>query len=154
MNSPMGPSKQIAFVKLDPGFNKQPPVFFLEGYPTVMFFLSLDVLNEPVVITERTRESSIALLPVGKPLEHGILLDPPRGTGLDLLDEIGQADRGMETGEDVKVVLDPIDAIKMAVAVVDDSPDVSKQVGAAALVENRRAVFGREHDVIRNGDVG
>ncbi len=124
------PSEQVSFVEFDPGFDQQFSVFLLEleRRPAVMFFLPLDVLNQPVAIAPRAGKRCISLLPVRKALEHRVLLDPACGTRLDLLDEIGQAHRGMETGQDVKVILHSVDAIKMALAVADDSPDVAEEV--------------------------
>jgi hypothetical protein len=66
------PSEQVAFVEFDPGFDQQFSVFLLERFLTVMFFLHLDVLNQPVAIASRAGKRCISLLPVRKPLEYRI----------------------------------------------------------------------------------
>jgi hypothetical protein len=101
-------SEQVAFVKFDSCLNQQFSVFFLERGLPVMFFLPLDVLNKPVVIVPRAGKCGIPFLPVREALEHRVLLDPSCGTGLDVLDEIGQAQRRMATGQDVQVSRTPL----------------------------------------------
>jgi hypothetical protein len=74
------------------------------------------------------------LPPVREFLEDCLVLDPVRGPGFDLLNEIGQADGGMEAGEYVNVIIHAVDAIKVALAVSDDARDVTKEVFAAIRV--------------------
>jgi hypothetical protein len=45
----------------------------------------------------------------------------------------------------------PIDPVKMSATVFDNSPDVAKQVRAAATFENGNSIFRRKHDVIGDG---
>jgi len=60
----------------------------------------------------------------------------------------------MQAAENVNVIVDAVDAVKMAVAVLDDAPDVAEQVFPAVAYEDRRAVLGGKHDVVRDGGVG
>lgn len=55
----------------------------------------------------------------------------------------------MQTGENVRMILDPIDTVEMPVAISDDSRNVPEQVRAALRLEqNWGAVFGRKYNVI------
>ena len=60
----------------------------------------------------------------------------------------------MQAAEDVNMILHAVDAVKMAVAVLNDAPDVAKEVFPAVGLEDGRPVFCREYDVIRDGGVG
>jgi hypothetical protein len=136
---------------LYPGIQKQFPVLLLERGLAVMLFLSLDVTDQAIQIVLAAGEGAVSLLPVRELVEHGVFLNPKRRAGLDVFDEIGQADGGVQAAEDVKMILHAVDTIKMAVPLLDDAPDVAEEVLPAVALEDRRPVSRREDDVIGNG---
>ena len=77
-----------------------------------------------------------------------------RRTRLYVLEESCQADRGVQASEDVKMIFHTVDAVKMAMTVLHDAPNVAEKVFAAVALENRCPVLGGKHDVVRNGGVG
>jgi hypothetical protein len=107
-----------------------------------MLFLSLDVFDQVIDVAPGARKGGVSLLPVRKAFEDGVLFDPERRAGLDLLHEIRHADRGVQAAKNVNVIFHPIDAVKMTVAVLDDAPHVAEEVISALARENVRAVFG------------
>jgi hypothetical protein len=60
----------------------------------------------------------------------------------------------MQAAENVNVILNAVDAVKMAVAVLDDAPDVAEEVFPALLLEDGRSVFRGKHNVVTDGGVG
>jgi hypothetical protein len=60
----------------------------------------------------------------------------------------------VQAAKDVKVVFHTIDPVKVAVAVLDDAPDVAEKVFATVCPEGRLTVLGREDDVITNLRMG
>ena len=108
----------------------------------------LDVVNDTVEVAARASECSVSLLPVRESFEHRVLFDPTRRARLDVLHKIGQAHRGVEAGEKMQVILDAINAVKVSVAVSDDSPDIAEKFGAAVRAEDWGAVLGGKDDVI------
>jgi len=74
--------------------------------------------------------------------------------GLDLFDQVSQANGRMQAGEQVKMVLRAVDAVKMAAPVFQDAPDVSEETLALGRHQRRHAVFRRKDDVVVNLGVG
>lgn len=120
----------------------------------MVFFLHLDVFDEMVSIAPGTRKGSVSFLPVRELRKHSVLLDPVRRPRLDVFDEIRQADRGMKTAQDVQVITSSVDAVKMTLTFLDDSPDVSEQVWATVWMERRRPLLSRKDDVIADRSIG
>ena len=54
----------------------------------------------------------------------------------------------------MKMILYAVDAVKMALAVLDDAPNVAEAVFTAVSPENRTSVFGGKDDVVADGGVG
>ena len=73
---------------------------------------------------------------------------------LDLFHEIGQADGGMKAGENVQVVCHAVDAIEVASAFPDDTPDVTKEVFATIWRERVDSILRGKHNMVGDGGVG
>ena len=113
-----------------------------------MFLLILDVFNHRIFVVVRNCKRAVAVLPMRELGENFFLFDPFAGAGLDVLDQIRQRDGRMQAGQDVEVVLDAIDPVKMAVTVINDAPDVAEEVLAVVLLQHGRAVFRGKHAVV------
>ena len=144
-------SQQVAVVEFDSSLNQQLAILLFEIHLSVMLLLALDVFNQPGNLALGTSERPISLLPMGEPFENCILLDPMRGACLDLLDEIGQADRGMEAGKNMQMVLHTVDAIQVAATLPDDAPDVAEKVFPPILRERGCSVLRGKNDVVPDG---
>jgi len=48
------------------------------------------------------------------------------------------------------MVLDGIDPVEVAIAVLDHAPEIAQKAFAAGLLQTRAAILGREHDVVIN----
>jgi hypothetical protein len=72
----------------------------------------------------------VTVLPVRELFEDLIFFDPLRRTGLDLLDEICQTEGWMQTGQKMDMVIDPIQPVEMALLILDDPPEVTKEISA------------------------
>jgi len=115
-----------------------------------MLLLSPDVFDQIIDVAPGARKRGVSLLPVRKAFEHRVILDPMRRASFDVLHKIRQADGGVQAADDVKVVLHTIDTVKVAVAVLDDAPNVAEGVFAAVRPEGRLTVLCGEDDVIAN----
>jgi hypothetical protein len=147
--------EEIVFVEFDPGVGQQFPVFLFERRLPVVFLLTLNVLDEAWQILLRTCERSVPFLPVGKPLEDPVLFDPAGRARLNVFNQIGQADGRMQAGENMQVILYPVNAVKVPITVLNNSPDVAEQVRAAVRgEEDRGAVLGGKDNVISDGREG
>jgi len=60
----------------------------------------------------------------------------------------------MEAREDVNVIFDASDTIKVRLFVFDDAPNVTEQMVSLCFDQAACAIFRREHDVIINLGVG
>ena len=74
--------------------------------------------------------------------------------GLDGLDQIREANRRMQRGQDVNMVFNPVETEHMTFVILDDAPDVAEQIFAARFVQHALAIFRREDDVINDLCVG
>jgi hypothetical protein len=146
--------EQVPCIEFYSSLEKQFPILLLERGLAVMPFLSLDVFDQVIDVAPGARKGGVSLRPVRKAFEDGVLFDPERRAGLNLLHEIRQADRRMQAAKNVKVIFHSIDTVKMAVSVLDDAPYVAEEVISALARENVRAVFGGKHDVVRDGGAG
>ncbi len=54
----------------------------------------------------------------------------------------------------VKVIFHTIDAVKMAMSVLDDARHVAEEVFAVARLRTRVRVLVEKHDMVRDGGVG
>ena len=81
----------------------------------MMLLLVLDVLHQPAFFRAGMGERTIPLLPVCELRKHAALLDPSRGSGLDGFHKVGQRHRGMQAGQNVDLIFDPVDAEQGAV---------------------------------------
>jgi hypothetical protein len=54
----------------------------------------------------------------------------------------------------VKVILHTIDAVRMAMSVLDDARHVAEEVFAAVALGNTSPFFRGKHDMVRGGGVG
>ena len=146
--------EHVTFVEFDPSLDKQFPVFLDERRSAVMLFLSLDVFDEALKVALGAGECRVSILPVREVFEDRVALNPEGGARFDVFHKIRQAHRGVQAGEDVYVVLYTVDSVKMTATIVDDAPNIAKQVFPAVALENRLPVFGRKHDVVMDGGMG
>ena len=144
----------VPFIKFYPGFDQQVPLLLLGRGLSVRLFLSLDGFDPVVDVALGAGKRGVPLLPARKPLEHRVRFDPEHRACLDVLHEIRQADAGRQAAENVKVILHAINAVKMALAVLDDAPKVAEKVFAAVSPENRPPAFGRKDDVVGDNGMG
>jgi len=135
-------SEQIFLIEFDLRLIEQPSEFIHERLALVMLLLTFDVFRQAFLFADGMRECRIAILPA-KPARKNILSPNPGGGGvLHLLDVFRDGDARMNVREDVRVVLDGIDAVKVAVEVVVDAPEVAKKF-LAPVREDKRASFLR-----------
>ncbi len=87
--------------------------FLPKRYRTVVFRLSLDVLNDGVLFPVATGECTIALLPCFKCREDTLFLYPHRRGNFHILDQVSQGHCWVQPREKMDMVLDAVDAIKM-----------------------------------------
>ena len=78
-----------------------------------MFGLVFDILDQSIFVADRTRKRAISVLPMFERRKHIARLDPIRRACLDFLHEICQCDHWMQDGQNVKVVFDATDSVKM-----------------------------------------
>ena len=84
-----------------------------------------------------------------------MLLRPPAGAGLDVLDQVRQRHRRMQAGQDVNVVFHPVDAVKMAILVLQNTPGVAEQVRTPSRRQYRRTILrGKDNMIINLGEGG
>src|ERR1700761_4595789 len=99
-------------------------------------------------------ECSITFLPMVKLRKYFVFPDPFGGAGLDGLDQIGQTDALMDRCKNVKMILDTIQSVQMAIVIFKNAPDVSEQLFPAGLVQGALAIFSGKNDVINDLGVG
>ncbi len=119
-----------------------------------MFLLIFDVFNQCAFFLDRQRKGSIAVLPMSKVKKHLILLDPTRASDFDVLHEVAQSQAWMQAGENMNVIFNTVDAIKMGVLVLDNSPDVFVELRPTVSEKSSFPVLGRKDDVIEDLGVG
>ena len=100
------------------------------------------------------RKRPIALLPMRKPGECAAFFDPMRRSRFYVFNKIRKADGGMETCENVQMVPNATNPVRVAVVILNDPPDVSGKIIAAGMIQNGFAVPGRKDDVVENLRVG
>ena len=143
-------SKQIPFVEIYSRLHQQFPIFFLEIHSAVMFLLPRDVFNQAIKFALRMRECRVSLLPIREHRKNGMFFDPVGCACLNVLDQVGETHGEMKAGEDVHVVLNTTDAIKVALSVFQDAPDIAEKLFATGCLQNGLTALGGKHDVIRD----
>jgi hypothetical protein len=108
----------------------------------MVLLLILNVFDQCLFFPGRDGKGSITVLPVSKIAKYLILFDPGRASDLDVLHEVGQSQAWMQTGENVNMIFNTVDAIQMGVLVLDDSPDVFVKLGPSVSDENSFTVLG------------
>ena len=128
-------------------------VFFLEGAVPVVFVLSGDVFFEGVAARRANGEGSVAFLPC----EGGVtdvVMDPTGGDGLDIAYGVCEARGGAQADEEVDVIGDAADGLRDAVEVAHHAAEEGVEAVTPCRGDERCAVFGAEHDVVVEGEVG
>ena len=120
----------------------------------MMLRLVLHVLDQRVLLSRRMRERAVAFLPALERLKDAAILDPLGRGYFDVLHKISQRHGWMETAENVNVILDAADSVKMTFLVLCDAPNVTKQIFATRCIQRALTIFRREHDVIKDLCVG
>jgi hypothetical protein len=95
-------------------------------------------------------ERGIAFLPVREHSKDTLLFDPKRRPCFHIPYEVRQAHRRMKAGEDVDVIFLAVNSIYVALAVLQNTPDVPEKVLATVLPEGGLTVFGGKDNVIIN----
>ena len=90
-----------------------------------MFLLTLDILDQGVLVIRGMRECPVAILPMRECLKNMICLYPLGCTDLDILDYVCETNGGMQIGENVKMIRCAPYSIQVAFLVIDDSPNVT-----------------------------
>ena len=74
-----------------------------------MLLLVLDVFDDAILVVIGMSERAITVLPIRETRERLLFFDPFIARHLEVFDQFRQTDRGMQAGEDVKVILDAIE---------------------------------------------
>src|SRR2546421_8334469 len=104
---------QITFINLYPMSYQQLPQFLTKRYIAVMFLLVFDVFDQRVLVVVGNGERAVTILPMPERREHCALLDPFIRADFDFFDQVRNANPRMDSGQDMHVILNSVDAIEM-----------------------------------------
>lgn len=147
-------SGKVSFIQFQTGLFQKLSVFLHKGFDPMMFRLIFNILDQRRFIREAMRECGVTILPTAKLRKQALLFDPFRRGHFHRLHKVSNRNGRMQINQKVNVILDTPDAVEHRVEVLNDSPDVSKQLLTPALSQHRSAIFGRKNDMINKSRVG
>lgn len=104
------PLSQIFLVKFNAVFDQHFPVFLLEGFLPMVFFLPGDILLDHINLRRTDRKRPITFL-LRKGRHSDFLMHTGAGGFFEVPHHIGQPVRGTQAGEHMHVIRDPADGI-------------------------------------------
>lgn len=137
----------IFFLIGDLVFFQKGPELVLEASGLVMFGLVVDVIQQSQAVSRSDGEGTIASLPGESAQLRGLLLDPFRGAGFQVLNELSNGDSAGEADGEMHVVGYASNPETFASGSPCDSGQECVQSLADWFADEREPVFGAEHQV-------